>query len=284
VEKGWKVLIFDHDRDTGYALRGMHRPVRCDSCHRGSLYRDKIAPACLTCHRDEDKHGGQLGARCESCHGERGWRATSFDHGQARFPLLGAHGRVECKQCHRTLVFKDTRTECVSCHAAADRHKAQLGPRCESCHNERSWRETRFDHGQSRFPLLGGHARVECKQCHLTLAFKHARTECVSCHAAADRHKERLGPRCEQCHHPAAWRSWAFDHDRRTGFTLGRAHARTACVTCHTKPVKDRFELASNCFGCHRREDAHLGSLGTQCERCHVPDTWRRVINRERLP
>jgi hypothetical protein len=218
VEKGWKVLIFDHDRDTGYALRGMHRPVRCDSCHRGSLYRDKIAPACLTCHRDEDKHGGQLGARCESCHGERGWRATSFDHGQARFPLLGAHGRVECKQCHRTLVFKDTRTECVSCHAAADRHR------------------------------------------------------------------ERLGPRCEQCHDARAWKSWAFDHGRRTSFKLDGAHARVACLACHTQPVKDKVELASACVGCHRQQDTHLGSLGPQCDRCHVAESWRRVVNRDRNP
>src|SRR5581483_11816317 len=114
-EKDWRALLFDHNRDTRYPLRGKHASVKCDSCHTGNLYRDKLASTCVACHRKDDKHKGQEGNKCESCHSERTWKDMRLDQGLTRFPLLGAPVKVECKQCHPTAAFKDASTPCVAC-------------------------------------------------------------------------------------------------------------------------------------------------------------------------
>jgi hypothetical protein len=47
--------------------------------------------------------------------------------------------------------------------------------------------------------------------------------------------------------------------------------------------VKDKLVLAIDCASCHaKKDDVHFGSYGTQCERCHVPDNWRKIIDPER--
>jgi len=288
-EKGWKGTRFEHDRETRFPLRDRHREVKCAGCHPATGFRGKAPSTCFGCHERDDRekaHKDRYGEKCGSCHTEKGWKILVFDHDRdTRYALRGTHRQVKCDVCHRGVLYRDKiEPRCVACHQGDDKHNGQLGPRCDSCHNERNWREASFDHNRSRFPLIESHVRVECKECHLTLAFKDAKTECLSCHAKADRHKERLGPRCEQCHNARSWKSWEFDHDQRTRFKLGGAHTKIACLACHTVPVKDKFDLASNCFSCHRKDDTHLGSFGQQCDRCHVTENWRRIINRERIP
>ena len=107
----------------------------------------------------------------------------------------------------------------------------QLGKQCDRCHNERTWRDAPFDHNQSRFPLRGRHDGLECRKCHLTPAFKDAKPECASCHAKDDHHKERLGPRCEQCHNVRGWKTWDFDHNSAQPFQARRG-ARQGQVLC----------------------------------------------------
>jgi hypothetical protein len=62
----WATIRFNHDRDTKFPLRAAHAKVRCDACHTGDLYRDKLQTACVSCHRKDDRHDGQLGARAAS--------------------------------------------------------------------------------------------------------------------------------------------------------------------------------------------------------------------------
>jgi len=142
------VGALEHD-GLGFPLEGAHRAVPCVACHE-SLERPSLpatligsAPrgarldltretACTTCHADP--HGGQFAKRdaglsCESCHGVERFRpAAQFDHDRAtRFPLKGAHRRVECLACHvgrRTVAGRSIVTyaplseKCESCHAA----------------------------------------------------------------------------------------------------------------------------------------------------------------------
>src|SRR5512135_2822353 len=53
---------------------------------------------------------------------------------------------------------------------------------CEDCHTSTSWTEAsgamKFDHRRTRFPLLGQHAQVACKQCHQDLKFAAAPILC----------------------------------------------------------------------------------------------------------
>jgi len=202
-EKTWKTATFNHDRDTKYPLRGKHAQAKCDTCHKGSLFKDKLPTVCIACHERDDKHKGQEGKKCESCHNERDWKVARIDHGLTRFPLLGKHANVECKKCHTTPAFKDAGVACVGCHEKDDKHKYTLGPRCETCHNALSWKTWRFDHDtQTSFRLDGGHEHLACKACHNKPMPRKvtANSTCVSCHDVDDVHNGGFGKFCEQCH------------------------------------------------------------------------------------
>jgi len=289
TERAWKEPPrFDHDRDTPFALRDKHREAKCEGCHKDARlkegrYREKPPSLCFGCHRREDLdkgHKGRYGEKCQSCHAEKAWKQVTFAHERdARFNLRGKHAQVKCDDCHKGVLYRDkTETVCYSCHRREDKHDRQLGVECERCHNERSWREAPFDHSRSRFQLLGRHEKVECKKCHTTLAFKDAKSECVACHAKDDYHKERLGPRCESCHNARDWKTWEYDHNR-TRFKLTDRHAKVKCVACHNTPVKGKFVIGLDCASCHlKADDVHLGTQGTQCEKCHYTDNWRHII------
>jgi hypothetical protein len=158
-----------------------------------------------------------------------------------------------------------------------------LGAGCDSCHNDRDWKSTRFDHARTRFPLVGKHVPVKCTECHKTLRYKDAPRDCFSCHRKDDTHKLKFGTACESCHNARAWGIWSFDHNRRTKYMLDGGHAKVACERCHTQPApngKAAADVGTNCIGCHRRDDTHDGAFGPACEQCHFTDNWKRVRTR----
>jgi hypothetical protein len=276
----WKNASFDHEK-TKFPLHGAHAKVKCDTCHTGDLYRDKLATACVSCHRKDDPHKGQSGARCEQCHNDVDWRqATQFDHNLTRFPLIGLHVPVPCEQCHRSLTFKDTPRDCEKCHK--DWHEGRLGAkaRCATCHNPNSWARWRFDHArQTRYPLTGAHQKLKCDACHTVknaVSLKIA-SECENCHK--DYHQGRLGvnARCAMCHNTSAWSRWRFDHARQAGYPLTGAHEKLKCEACHTVKNASSLKIASDCYSCHRKADAHAGAFGQACERCHDTADWRKL-------
>jgi len=282
TDRDWKQIRFNHDRDTKYPLRGKHQFAKCASCHTGFLYKEKTATQCVACHRKDDErkgHKGRFGNKCESCHVERNWQTVTFDHDrQTKYPLRGKHVQAKCSACHTgTLYQEKLSTICYACHQKDDKHKGQEGKKCESCHNERNWKETRFDHGLSRFPLLGKHAKVECKNCHLTPTFKDAKSDCFACHKKDDKHKLRLGTDCGTCHNARDWKAWKFDHDRRTNFKLDGAHRGIDCLACHKKPMTGKVSLSGTCASCHDDDDVHHGGFGRDCQRCHFTNSFKKI-------
>jgi len=282
TDRDWKNIRFNHDRDTKYPLKGKHQFAKCVSCHTGMLYKEKTATQCVACHRKDDDrkgHKGRFGNKCESCHIEKNWQTVTFDHDrQTKYPLRGKHVTAKCASCHTGILYQEKlTTACYACHQKDDKHKGQEGKKCESCHNERSWKETRFDHGLSRFPLLGKHAKVECKKCHLTPTFKDAKSECYACHKKDDKHKLRLGTDCGTCHNARDWKAWNFDHDRRTHFRLDGAHKGLDCLACHKRPVNGKISLAGTCASCHDDDDVHRGGFGRDCQRCHYSDSFKKI-------
>ena len=205
TEGDWKSASkFIHDRDTKFVLLDKHKAVKCDACHKGNLYQDKLKSTCIACHIKDDKHKGQQGDHCEDCHNAQSWTKTKFDHSKSEFPLLGKHSTVDCKKCHLTPAFKDAKMECVTCHTKDDVHKRRLGIRCETCHNARDWRVWDFDHDQrTTFKLTGGHKGIDCYACHKSPATgkKFATpTACVDCHTKDDVHDGGFGRQCDRCH------------------------------------------------------------------------------------
>ena len=76
----WALWHFDHGERTDFALRGAHRGLACEACHRDAVEgpaESVSAPTrCVDCHRGEDVHGGGFGPRCGRCHGEADWEAV----------------------------------------------------------------------------------------------------------------------------------------------------------------------------------------------------------------
>ncbi|HTY03683.1 MAG TPA: cytochrome c3 family protein [Rhodocyclaceae bacterium] len=296
-ESGWKKTSFDHDKDTKYPLEGKHRTAKCESCHKsglkplpGTKTLEKLPTKCFECHRKDDNekgHKGKFGEKCETCHNAKDWKKAIFDHDRdTKYLLKGKHRDTKCATCHTGQLYVQKLTaDCISCHRKNDQekgHKGQLGEKCETCHNERDWKVEKFDHNRSRFPLVSSHARVECKKCHLTSAFREAPRECNGCHEKDDVHKRAFGIKCEICHSARTWKTWDFDHDK-TKFRLDGGHKKVECYGCHKVPEKmppgrePAPAVSRTCIGCHQRQDVHDGGFGVQCEACHFTDNWKKI-------
>lgn len=275
----WGRKDFDHGKQTGFALLGRHASARCDSCHRKPPGEEELPKDCAACHRADDVHAGRFGAKCESCHTAVAWSTKRFDHAkETKFPLVDAHAVVACEGCHTKKRAKGEKTDsrCVACHAKNDVHRDALGKECGDCHDQRAFEgRVRFDHDQTRFPLLGLHATASCEACHLDRTFQREAKTCVSCHASDDVHKRTLGRSCELCHNPNDWMLWRFDHDKETHFPLAGAHAGIVCGGCHQKPMEGTFQMPQRCVDCHESDDAHRGRYGRGCQNCHSDEAWK---------
>jgi hypothetical protein len=73
TEKHWQWIPFNHI-ETGYPLIKKHSGVKCEKCHVKPLYIEKTSRLCVSCHKKDDVHKGELGTRCERCHTEAGWK------------------------------------------------------------------------------------------------------------------------------------------------------------------------------------------------------------------
>lgn len=276
----WKQVSFDHDRLTSFALRGAHRAATCQACHVQPPKAVKLRVDCVSCHDKDDVHKGGNGPECAQCHGETSWKVVSFDHDvMTHFPLAGAHAKVKCQDCHvkppKELKLSGT---CASCHGKDDVHKGHLGTNCQDCHGAVSWKAgIRFDHGLTRFPLLGKHAAVDCKACHVDASFAAKGNRCAACHVD-DHHKGTLGQPadCAACHNSVDWKVWAFDHDKMTRFALTGSHKGLICSGCHVRPG-DPAKVSTQCVSCHRRDDVHRGGFGPDCARCHTTDRFSQI-------
>jgi hypothetical protein len=229
-ERDWKsVPGFDHAR-TKFALRNAHAtpPLACKACHVDLQHFRGVALECHACHKKNDKHEGQLGTRCESCHDDRNWKVASYDHTRARFGLIGRHVQVACKDCHTTPRYRDASRECVGCHLKDDKHRVRYGTECQSCHNTRHWGLWAFDHAKrTRFALEGAHATMACERCHTQPAPKGRLaaaldTTCLSCHRRDDAHDGAFGAACEQCHTSDRWKPARLRGGRPDTPTEGR--------------------------------------------------------------
>jgi hypothetical protein len=272
-EKSWKGAPFDHNT-TKFALTGRHDTVKCADCHRDGQYKD-TPKTCIGCHRKDDRHKTLFGDKCESCHSTTEWKGYRFNHEeQTRYPLVGKHRAVRCASCHVGNLYRDKlTTACVDCHRKDDKHKGTLGNDCVRCHAERDWKEqAKFSHDRTVFPLLGKHASVQCKDCHLGTMFKDAPTNCVGCHHKDDKHKGTLGESCDKCHNERDWKKTSFDHAKTAYPLLGR-HQQAVCGACH-KSVNYK-EVPKDCYSCHQRDDKHDGQEGRGCASCHDEKGWR---------
>ena len=144
-EEAWNARIFfDHDL-TRFPLLGLHAVVACEQCHLTPRYKD-AGSDCDACHKDDDVHRGNLGGACGQCHNPNGWSFWRFDHAtQTRFPLRGAHERIDCRDCHLSGPERIALSlDCGGCHDKDDAHFGAFGRDCERCHGDQSWRDVKL--------------------------------------------------------------------------------------------------------------------------------------------
>ncbi len=277
--KDWKQSNFSHAKQGHWALLGKHAAAKCEACHRAPLYAEKLMNKCVSCHRNDDVHKGSLGEKCESCHNERNWKTTKFDHNRdTKFSLYNKHKDAKCESCHKNGVQEKLPTACLSCHLKEDTHKGNFGKKCESCHNDAAWKPSTFDHTKStRYPLKFEHAVIKCEACHIGKLYEKEGAKlpgmtCLACHQKDDVHKGQEGKLCESCHDEKTWKKAKFDHNKSV-FPLLGAHHAVKCGACHrTQQYKD---APSTCIGCHEKEDTHKKTLGSQCDSCHNVRSWK---------
>jgi hypothetical protein len=208
VVKGWDKPKFNHDTDTKFRLKGRHKKISCNSCHKKKVEKKKLQSKsisyCINCHKKDDVHKGNLGKKCDSCHTSASWKKrVKFEHDLTDFPLLGMHSSVACEECHANALHENIKKSCVTCHKNDDIHEGMLGNNCERCHTPNDWGVWFFNHEkQSKFKITGAHEKVHCHSCHNEPVEKIQRIprDCENCHASVDPHNGQFGSQCNDCH------------------------------------------------------------------------------------
>ncbi|MDH5542113.1 MAG: hypothetical protein OEY64_04020 [Nitrospinota bacterium] len=263
----WDQKKFDHNA-TGYKLLFKHEKVDCEKCHTAKTKKGVrsflgLQTTCFACHEKDDKHKGKLGKECETCHTEKDWKETLFNHDKTKYPLRGKHLKAKCETCHPqkdkgifTVEKYDTCTA-PGCHDTKERgfftHGEQFkGRKCEECHTVNGWKPSEFKHEDSKYKgykLEGKHAEVKCEKCHradpgtkevLFKPFDTSTCNTPNCHDTRERggltHGEQFkGQKCENCHTVKAWKETLFKHEdpKYKGYKLDGKHAELKCEKCH---------------------------------------------------
>jgi hypothetical protein len=271
--RSWSDATFDHLKETGFALVGHHAQLACSACHLDAMARKDPPKECFGCHSADDVHSGRFGTACGDCHNATSWK-KEFDHkAETGYALLGAHAPLDCARCHRGALTDQLPNTCEGCHTKDDPHQRRYQT-CSDCHSQATWHDVAFDHGFTRFPLIGIHASAACEACHTNLAFTDAPSRCVECHRKRDPHHGAFGLDCDKCHNPNGWNRWQFDHDAQTTYPLTGKHRGLECALCHKAALPNGVTLSRACIGCHRSDDAHDGSFGPDCGRCHTTESF----------
>ncbi|MGA0162694.1 MAG: hypothetical protein ACO3LE_00390 [Bdellovibrionota bacterium] len=284
---------FNHEKDTGYPLRGQHAKTECYDCH--TTYREHYktkaktetrsylnAPTtCYECHQDDYQHEfkDKKLLECTQCHstGIENWKRLRkkmpFNHDTTRYKLEGLHKKVECSECHepdpktkRVTTFAPLEfDQCTDCHS--DPHKGSFGNECTNCHSVyRKWDHlllegqiaaNGFDHSKTKFPLEGYHEAVECESCHYQdkKSFKVPADQFDQCSDChGDYHNGQFADQsCESCHSPT--RKF-YD----SSFDLER-HAKTEF------PL-DGKHMVIDCQQCHFT-GSYTNLKFDECSDCH---------------
>ena len=213
LEKGFEFTLFtinDHQK-TEFPLEGAHVATPCFACHVSEDSADarwqfsNLGTTCVDCH--ENIHNDAIPQKyypennCAACHINDAWTSVTFDHSKTNWPLTGAHEVVSCRACHFENVaqsnsfsqnFINLDTKCASCHdnVHGDIFAVSGVTDCTRCHVTNSWLPEKFNHNDTRFPLKGKHAQLDCRACHevsnnngeTTVVYKLNKLDCIDCH------------------------------------------------------------------------------------------------------
>jgi hypothetical protein len=163
-------------------------------------------------------------------------------------------------------------------------HVELYGLTCVPCHDGRD-RMSGFDHAQV-YPLEGGHAPLECADCHADYVYLTQSRSCLDCHADPEIHVGQFGLDCTRCHTDRAWAPATLT---RHVFDLNHGGgAHPACETCHVETL-----AVYTCYGCHDHEPEPMRTVHLEegivelepCAACHptgAPGEAQRIMELKR--
>ena len=166
-------------------------------------------------------------------------------------------------------------------------HGENFNIECTNCHNTDSWsvdlKNTKYDHKQSGFELIGQHSKVSCQDCHKNLRFSEINKSCFQCHK--DMHENTLGKDCEKCHDTNSWVvNKIYEIHQNGRFPLIGQHKVVNCNKCHISSSKLRFDpLGVDCYDCHKKDydftskpNHIVANFSKDCANCHnlIANSW----------
>jgi len=282
----------------------------CKKCH--DIGKKVSSAKCLECHVEINRlqttrkgyHNSPevVGKECFSCHSEHNGRNFSiihfdsigFKHSLAGYELVGKHSKINCSDCHKPALVKDKisqlkkgksylglRQDCLSCHK--DYHQGTLPSNCAKCHNNNAFKPAeKFSHANTKYPLRGKHADVDCIKCHKLTErngekfqeFAGVRFQnCTDCHR--DPHESRFGTDCRKCHSEESFHSIpaikTFDHSK-TNYPLEGKHVYLDCKTCHKQAytVKIKHDKCTDCHKDYHKDQFKKTGSSPECSECHT--------------
>ena len=274
-KRGPEVVILDE-------LENLYLPVPFH--HRGHAEMADTTEGCSVCHHYTPE--GAAHPACKNCH-ETSPKREGLDN--MRKPSLKAAYHRQCMGCHREW---SGGTQCAACHppkmgqgqkvpsgkdllqgmhppipephtkiyepktkprAGAKiifRHKEHVdrfGLKCAECHREESCSRCHQEGGQESQQRAAMHGDPH--------------GACSACHDVENKDA------CDHCHWNEGERKpEPFDHAPRTGWPLGKYHAKLSCRTCH--------------------ERVPFAKLGRDCNTCHggwEPDSFHHAVTGQLL-
>ena len=303
--KGWSIVLQTVREHTNrFPLVGGHAGLDCADCHKGEAVGQFVGLSiqCYSCHQNtyqqttSPKHSAAaFPVQCEQCHTINNWLGAKFDHSATGFPLTGMHATLDCVACHVGGKYQGTPAACVGCHLpdyqkAANPNHLSLGisQTCQMCHSTSAWQPANFNHDSVGFPLTGGHAKLQCEQCHSNGNFNLTSTACVGCHLKdyqgttnPNHMATGIPQQCQICHTTVGWSPATYDH-AKSGWPLTGAHAQVQCSQCH---VNGNYNITNTaCASCHLKDyqgttNPNHASAGfpQQCEVCHNTSNWNNA-------
>jgi len=204
-----------------------------------------------------------------------------------------------CLDCHREIAVRLQQRRGLHASFVAPGAPSNSCVKCHSDHNGENfqmvrWEPKALDHTKTGYKLDGKHADLACNRCHnrekiapaerpailtkdLNRSYLGLTQTCTSCHE--DKHRGKLGSRCETCHNSLDWKvNKTFDHSK-TKYPLTGGHVTVNCQKCHTQGADGTPRYVGLRFGrcadCHN--DPHHGSFKQTCEECHTTVAWKKT-------
>ena len=255
--------------------------------HKAHAEMSNIAGGCAMCHHNNPP--GRI-LPCKSCHEIERQRSDI-----TKPDLKGAYHQ-QCMECHQK--WEHT-IECKSCHShISDTESEKLDDvqlitkRIHPTVEEPSQLiyDTDTDEGIKVTFYHNEHVHLfglECSDCH-------SNESCINCHdtekedsdelIAVDEHERcskchEVEEKCEFCHSNEI--KPAFNHTKRSGFSLIKYHKTVSCGACHDKDKKFS-SVTKNCLSCHKAwnndsfnhkvtglvlDENHIDN---DCDDCHI--------------